>query len=297
MKTTTALASLTALTLLACSQPPAPPSQAPAPEASAAERLDTVLAAQPDEAKARYAYRHPKETLELFGVVPGMTVVDTLPGEIWYAGILLDYLGRDGRVIGVSYQPKVWELIGPAPIAPKDPGNWPAEFVANAQAWRDADDAAIAGATLGEIPDDMAGTVDVMLAVRVLHQLMRFEDDGGYMTQALADMRKLLKPGGMVGVEQHRAPEAAADAWANGDAGYVKQSAVVAAFVAAGFELVEASEINANPLDRPTESDFVWRLPPTLAGSANNPERRAQMVAIGESDRMTLKFRKPAGAN
>jgi predicted methyltransferase len=223
-----------------------------------------------------------------------MTVVDTLPGEVWYAGILLDYLGSDGRVVGVSYPPRVWELIGPAPIAPQDPNNWPAEFVADAQAWRDADDAAIAGATLGAIPDEMAGTVDVVLAIRVLHQLMRFEDEGGFMTQGLADIMRLLKPGGIVGVVQHRAPESSSDDWADGDAGYVKQSTVIAWFTRVGFELVDSSDVNANPLDQPTESDFVWRLLPTLAGSANNPERRAQMAAIGETDRMTLKFRKPA---
>ncbi len=295
MKKTTCLASLMSIGLLSCSGPP-PSSVEPSAtsEPTAAERLDDVLAAQPDTAKARYRYRHPKETLEFFGVAPGMTVVDTLPGEVWYAGILLDYLGPNGRVIGVSYQPEVWTLIGPAPITPQNPDDWPAEFVSSAQVWRDADDAAIAGATLGAIPDEMAGTVDVLLAVRVLHQLMRFEDEGGFMTQALADMMRLLKPGGIVGVVQHRAAESSSDGWAGGDAGYVKQSAVVAAFSGAGFELVDSSEINANPFDQPSEADFVWRLPPTLAGSADNPERRAQMIAIGETDRMTLKFRKPA---
>ncbi|NLG75036.1 MAG: methyltransferase, partial [Xanthomonadaceae bacterium] len=78
-----------------------------------------------------------------------------------------------------------------------------------------------------------------------------------------------------------------------GDAGYVKQSAVVAAFEKAGFELIGSSEINANPKDQPTEEDVVWRLPPTLATSRDDPELRKQMEAIGESDRMTLKFRKP----
>ncbi|MEQ1932110.1 MAG: hypothetical protein ABL957_16480, partial [Parvularculaceae bacterium] len=77
------------------------------------------------------------------------------------------------------------------------------------------------------------------------------------------------------------------DAWAGGENGYLKQDAVIAAFTAAGFEFVEASEINANPKDQPTENDFVWRLPPTLATSGANPELKAQMEAIGESDRMT----------
>ncbi|MFM7784669.1 MAG: methyltransferase, partial [Gammaproteobacteria bacterium] len=109
---------------------------------------------------------------------------------------------------------------------------------------------------------------------------------------ALADIRTLLKPGGIVGVEAHRAPESAPDAWASGEQGYVKQSAVIAAFQTAGFELVGSSEMNANPKDQPTEQDSVWRLPPSLATSKDDPELRAAMQAIGESDRMTLKFRK-----
>ena len=104
----------------------------------------------------------------------------------------------------------------------------------------------------------------------------------------------MLKPGGIVGVEQHRAPEGQSDASTKGDRGYVKQSAVIAAFQKAGFELVEQSEINANPKDQPSESDIVWRLPPTLATSKDNPEQKAQMESIGETDRMTLKFRKPS---
>jgi len=114
------------------------------------------------------------------------------------------------------------------------------------------------------------------------------------MTQALADMKKLLKPGGIVGVEQHRAPEDQPDASTKGERGYLKQSAVIAAFQAAGFELVDKSEINANPNDKPSAEDVVWRLPPTLATSKDNPELKAQMEAIGETDRMTLKFRKPS---
>jgi predicted methyltransferase len=146
----------------------------------------------------------------------------------------------------------------------------------------------------GAIPPELAGTADVVLMVRAIHHFMRLEGKHGYLTQALADIDTLLKPGGIVGVVAHRAPESSSDAWAQGDAGYVKQSAVVAAFQKAGFELVESSEINANPQDRPTETDSVWRLPPTLATSDNDPALKAKMQAIGESDRMTLKFRKPS---
>jgi predicted methyltransferase len=164
--------------------------------------------------------------------------------------------------------------------------------VAKIEGKRGSDDATVGAFQYGSVPDSMAGTVDVVLAVRALHHFMRLEGDGGYMTKALDDMKKLLKPGGIVGVEQHRAPESSSEDSAKGDRGYVKQSAVIAAFEKAGFELVEKSELNANPKDQPSDKDVVWRLPPTLAMSKDNPALKAQMEAIGETDRMTLKFRK-----
>jgi len=289
------LASAAALALVACSKEAAPPAAAPEASVAAAESsLDAVLAAQPDDVKARYAQRHPKETLEFFGVEPGMTVVDTLPGEVWYAGLLMDYLGPNGKVIGADYSQEMWKLFGDYSPDPQVKAKWAEEFVAKMEAKRGEDDAQVAAVHYGAIPDELAGTADVVLVIRAIHHFMRLEDQGGWLTQALEDMKKLLKPGGIVGVVAHRAPEQSSDEWAKGNAGYVKQSAVIAAFEKAGFELVESSEINANPKDQPTENDFVWRLPPTFATSQNNPELKAQMEAIGESDRMTLKFRKKA---
>lgn len=287
-----------ALVLASCSrEAPAPEDPKPAAEVaaepSASERLDEVLAAQPETDKARYVHRHPKETLQFFGIEPGMTVVDTLPGEVWYTGILLDYLGESGKVIGADYSARMWTLFGEYSPDPKETANWPADFVAKMETRRGADDAVVAAVQYGSIPADMAGTVDVVLVVRAMHHFMRLEDKGGYLTQALADINTMLKPGGIVGVVAHRAPESSSDAWALGDAGYVKQSAVVAAFQKAGFELVESSEINANPKDQPTDKDIVWRLPPTFATSEKAPELKAKMQEIGESDRMTLRFRKP----
>ncbi len=286
------------LALAGCSrQAPAPaepePAAAVAPGPTSGERLDAVLGAQPDAEKSRYADRHPRETLQFFGVEPGMTVVDTLPGDVWYSGILLDYLGAGGRVIGASYSPAMWKYFGEYSPDPAEIANWRAEFVSGMEARRGADDAAVAAVHFGSVPDELAGTVDVVIMARALHHFTRLESEHGYLTQALADIDRMLKPGGIVGIEAHRAPESSAETWAAGQAGYVKQSAVIAAFRAAGFELVEASEINANPRDRPTEKDVVWRLPPTFATSAKDPALKAQMQAIGESDRMTLKFRKP----
>ena len=286
-----------ALALASCSkQAPAPaepePDAAIAAEPTSGERLDAVLAAQPDADKARYTYRHPKETLQFFGVEPGMTVVDTLPGEIWYSGILLDYLGASGRVIGANYSAEMWTNFGEYSPDPKEIANWRTEFVAKMEDRRATDDAAIAAVHYGSIPDDLAGTVDVVLMSRAVHHFTRLEGKRGYLTQALADIEKLLKPGGIIGIEAHRAPENSSETWATGEAGYVKQSAVIAAFQKAGFEFVGSSEINANPKDQPTEKDIVWRLPPTFATSEKDPALKAKMQEIGESDRMTLKFRK-----
>lgn len=298
--------SAAALALAACAQesPSATESSAPAvaPEVeetaaapSAEERLDAVLAAQDDEVKARYGARHPKETLLFFGVEPGMTVVDSLPGAVWYTGLLSDYLGADGRVIAADYSMEMWPLFTnfATPEFLAERANWTTSFVARVDENRDEDDAPVDAFAYGSLPEDMHGSADVVLMVRAAHHFNRFEDDGGFFTEALEDVMNVLKPGGVFGVVQHRAPEENSDEWATGDNGYVKQSHIVSFVEAAGFELVEASEINANPNDQPTEDDIVWRLPPTLGTSGENPELRAEMEAIGESDRMTLKFRKP----
>ena len=110
---------------------------------------------------------------------------------------------------------------------------------------------------------------------------------------ALKDAYRALKPGGIVGVVQHQSSYQMPNGWADGSNGYLKESLVVARMEAAGFEFLSGSGINANDKDKPTEEDFVWRLPPTLTGSDDDPDLRAQMQAIGESNRMTLLFQKP----
>jgi predicted methyltransferase len=284
-----------ALLLFACSSQqaattPESPATESSPEASA--KLDSVLAAQADDVKARYPSRHPKEMLELFGVQPGMTVVDTLPGPVWYSGILMDYLGPQGTVAPADYSAEMWTKFGEYSPDPKTKATWAADTKAKFDEKRTPESAKVEPIVYGSVPADLAGKADVVLVIRALHHFMRLEASDGYLTKALADINTLLKPGGIVGVEQHRAPESAPDASATGERGYVKQSAVIAAFEKAGFELVEKSEINANPKDKPADGDVVWRLPPTLATSKDNPELKAQMEAIGETDRMTLKFKK-----
>jgi predicted methyltransferase len=149
-----------------------------------------------------------------------------------------------------------------------------------------------AGFTFETVPPELAGTLDRVLFVRALHNLMRFEEQAGTLSQALSAASLLLKEDGLIGVVQHRAPADADEQWASGSAGYLKQAMVTEAFEKAGFELVAHSELNANPLDKPTSDDSVWRLPPSLNGSGDDAQMRAEMIAIGESDRMTLLFKK-----
>ena len=259
-------------------------------------KLNAVLEAQSDKDKARYQYRNPKETLQFFGIEPGMTVVDTLPGSVWYAGILSDYLGSEGRVIGANFSLAQRKVMGGRYASDKwqeENKNWPQSWAEKRNAELDEGDAPFSAFFYGDLPEDMNATADVVLMVRAAHHLNRTEDQGGFFTTAIQNAHDVLKPGGIAGVIQHRAPEGHSDEWAMGRKGYIKQSRVIAAFEAAGFELVETSEINANPKDQPTEDDVVWRLPPALGGaSRDNEEVRAAMQAIGESDRMTLKFRK-----
>ena len=113
------------------------------------------------------------------------------------------------------------------------------------------------------------------------------------MSEALRESFDALKPGGLVGIVQHHARDNMSDDWAQGENGYLKKGYVIDMMEAAGFELVADSEMHANSKDQPATEDFVWRLPPSLNTSEDDPELRAQMQAIGESNRMTLKFRKP----
>ena len=261
-------------------------------QATSSNSLDPILAAQDDAIKARYQYRHPKETLEFFGVEPGMTVIDILPGAGWYSKILLPFLGEEGSVIGLDYDLDMWRLYGGFANEEflEKRKTWPSTWASDAEGWSSDGDAMVGALAHGNVLEDMTGKVDLVMMVRAFHHYNRFEEKGGFLTAALQDLHVLLKPGGIVGVVQHRAPEDSDDEWANGDNGYVKQSHVISTMEAAGFKFIGSSEVNANPKDQPTKEDFVWRLPPVLSSSREDPELRAQMIAIGETDRMTLKF-------
>jgi predicted methyltransferase len=258
-------------------------------------KLATILAAQADTAKARYDARNPQATLEFFGIAPGMTVVEALPGGGWYSKILIPYLGDEGHLVGVDYPINMWSEFGGRLSSPEfieGKKTWAAEWVEGAKAWQAGTAGNISAFTFDGRDTEMDGKVDAVLFIRALHNLSRFEEKGGYMTQALVDTHALLKPGGIVGVVQHQGPESNSDEWATGKNGYLKKSDVIAKFEAAGFELVKESAINENPKDVPSNEDIVWRLPQSLATSREDAELRAKMEAIGESNRMTLLFKK-----
>lgn len=253
--------------------------------------LDTVLAAQNESAQSRYEFRHPKETLEFFDIQPGMRVAEALPGGGWYSKILLSYLGEQGELVGVDYPIDLWPNFS---FATEDyleaKQSWPTAWTNQAKSWGVLNRAEISAYTFSTFPESMNGQLDAILFIRALHNLARFSDKAPYLDDALAASYRVLKPGGIVGIVQHEARDDRSDEWADGSAGYLKKSFVIAAMEKAGFELVEESDINTNPLDQASEGDKVWRLPPSLRTADENKEA---MKAIGESHRMTLKFRKP----
>ena len=274
------------------------------PSDNKGDALMQALAGQDEAMQARYGARHPGETLRFFEITPGMTVAEALPGGGWYSKILLDYLGPEGELIGLDYAMEMWpnfSFMTADRLKAKE--TWPEDWVEDAQEWRSENSANVSAATFSKIPESTNGQVDAVLFIRALHNLARFEEAGDYLTDAARASYDMLKPGGIVGVVQHRAPESHSDEWASGNNGYLKESYVIKTFEEAGFTLVARSEVNANALDRPSEEDIVWRLPPSLATTrpseddaadiaASKAATRAKLQAVGESDRMTLKFRK-----
>jgi len=261
-------------------------------QAEANDKLAMVLANADESAKARFQYRNPAETLAFFKVEPGMSVAEALPGGGWYSKILANYLGTDGALHGINYNDDMWARFGffsPEAIEGRIAST--KKFPEQVASFTD-NGIASQGFTFATVPSDLAGSVDRVLFIRALHNLNRFEKDAGTLSESLSAAKMLLKDDGYVGVVQHRLPESASEEAADGRRGYLKQSFLISQFEQAGFILVAQSEINANAKDQPLETDIVWRLPPSFNGSRDNPEQMEKMKAIGESDRMTLLFKK-----
>jgi len=257
-------------------------------------KLADILAAQSAEARARYQYRNPGETLKFFGIEPGMTVVEALPGDVWYTGILLPYLGEHGKVIGADYNIDTWTGIGydsPKFLATRE--SWTADWIDKNQARRKDDWADVDAFILGALPSSMHSTADAVLFFRALHNMNYPAPNAAHLKAAIQNSWDVLKPGGVVGIVQHHARDDMSDEWSNGENGYLKKDYVIDLMKAVGFEFAGESNINANDKDRPTESESVWRLPPSFDGAQNDPAKMALVKSIGESNRMTLKFVKP----
>jgi predicted methyltransferase len=255
-------------------------------------RLVEVSQSLPAEHQARYAARHPVETLAFFGVKPGDTVIEALPGEGWYSKILVPYLGKNGHLIGVDYSLEMWPEFGPWGSSAEfieSRKAWPAKWSGDAKGWGGNDGASAAAYTFADLPADLTGKVDAVLFIRALHNLARFDAKGQYLQKALAETHRVLKPGGVVGVVQHAMAEDKPDAWTTGERGYLKRSAIIEIMTKAGFEFVAENDINKNPKDDPQDGDNVWRLPPSLNGT---DEQKAKNAQIGESNRVTLLFKK-----
>jgi predicted methyltransferase len=233
------------------------------------------------EDRARDQYRHPAETLALFQLEPGMTVVDYVPDNGWYTRIIAPYLGPNGRYIGMGPD------VSGAPEGQRNYWGGQADKLrANSPKWNLGSAAPVSGFNTDAVPKELTGKVDRVLIFRELHNIVR----SGWLHDDMLAIRKLLKPGGMVGIEQHRADADAPYAMTDGSKGYLREKDVIALFDFYGFDLVARSEVNANPKDTKDYPQGVWMLPPGLRGATD--ATRQKMLAIGESDRMTLLFRK-----
>ncbi len=226
----------------------------------------------------RDEYRHPIQTLDFFEVDPGDTVVEIWPGGGWYTEILAPYLASGGgRLILATAD---GQLGGVAKLRDAHPALYGPFTTAVFPAF---------DATATRAP---AGSADVVLTFRNVHNWRmgyQREDKQDYSAEAFRQIFAMLKPGGVLGVVDHRLPESAS-AERERNSGYIKVSTVKALAAAAGFRLAAESEINANPRDTADWPNGVWTLPPALRLKDKD---RAKYVAIGESDRMTLKFIKP----
>lgn len=290
------LAATVAALLAGCGQTgssadPAPAAAAPAvTQPAAAEPVAEVSALQAaiagswrDPANvARDAWRHPEQTLGFFGIQPTMRVVEITPGGGWYTEILAPWLAPSGQLVGA--------LIDPASSSSERARSYYSE---SNQKLRDKLAAApeqygkvelvefsLTSPSFGE-----PASADAVLTFRNVHNWI----NAGAAPGMFKGFYEVLKPGGVLGVVEHRA---------NGDvpegdrSGYMSEAQVVALASAAGFVLEEKSEINANPADTKDHPNGVWSLPP---GNRHDEADAARLQAIGESDRMTLRFRKPAG--
>ena len=297
-RTPLALAFALSLGLAACSPASEEPAATPeaTPEATAADAaetadrdaqvdpMDAVLAGDWRDADnvARDAWRHPRETLAFFGVGPSQTIVEISPGGGWYTEILAALPGEKGGYIGV--------INDPAKSGNERAQNYYTEANTKLRDKLAARPDVYGEATLVEIDPKAPvigepGSADVVLTFRNVHNWVMAGNEAA-MFQSFYDV---LAPGGVLGVVEHRAAAGKTLAEVK-TSGYLPEDYVIGLAEAAGFVLEEKSEINANPADTKDHPNGVWTLPP---GNNHEEADAAKYAAIGESDRMTLRFVKP----
>ena len=262
---------LVAVQLAACSSQRV--SGDPATEAA----LQTILSAshRSSEHRARDAYRHPAQTLQFFGIRPTMTVVEVWPGGGWYTEILAPLLRERGKLYVAHLDPASSAYARSTIDAYRE------KLAARPDLYDKVELTTLAAPPArNEIAPP--GSADLVVTFRNLHNWMMF----GWERAAFEAMHASLKPGGVLGVVEHRGnarlpqdPKAAS--------GYVNEDHAIQVIESVGFKLVARSEINANPRDSKDYDKGVWALPPAFAGGDVD---RARYAAIGESDRFTLKF-------
>ncbi|MEM9939097.1 MAG: hypothetical protein AAF768_09640 [Pseudomonadota bacterium] len=298
------MASFSALALAACSgsetveseieiEAPEPPPVEAEAETAEAPTLASLLAGdwRSDAEKARDTFRNPVETLEFFEIEPSDTVVEIWPGGGWYSNVLAPYLALDGgTLIAAHWDPAVFEGERKTTIETRI-ADYMAKYAADPDTFGTLELSAFS-AESGPLAEP--GTVDAVLTFRNVHNWM----SGDYTAKFFTDAYAALKPGGVLGVVEHRLPSSA-EQDPRGSSGYVHEDFVKGLAAAAGFEFAASSEVNANPADTADHPFGVWTLPPasrTEDRDGNVPESFDPAVyeAIGESDRMTLKFVKPA---
>jgi predicted methyltransferase len=266
----------------AATAPQARETAPPKSDAATLAALERALAGghRSDASRARDGYRHPRETLAFFGIRQDMTVMEIWPGAGgWYTEVLAPLLKDHGRYIAAGWDPKFDNKFVQDGIR-----SFQAKLDGNADLYGKVEVAALQYP--GALAPAPPNSVDLIVTFRNLHNWLARDDAAPAMLKA---MYAALKPGGVLGLVDHRAdPNAAVDPRAK--LGYVNEQYAIELVKAAGFEYLGSSEINANPKDTRDYEQGVWTLPPTWRLGDKDRDRYA---AIGESDRFTLKFRKP----